>query len=84
MMGRAEEAERILTRAEAVAPLGLFPEEVDARTGRHLGNGPLLFSQIEYVRAALTLAEARRRLGARSPQQGRGGSYDEHKSTEEP
>lgn len=56
-MGRTKEAETILDRAEKLAgPAGLFAEAVDARSGDFLGNFPLLFSQIEYVRAARTLA----------------------------
>jgi GH15 family glucan-1,4-alpha-glucosidase len=52
--GRAEE---LLDRAEAAAgELGLFAEEIDARSGAFLGNTPLLFSHAEYVRAVLTLA----------------------------
>ena len=59
MMGRRKEAEEILDRAEKIAgPVGLFAEGVDTRTGDFLGNTPLLFSQIEYVRAVHTLAEA--------------------------
>ena len=51
-MGRREEAESILERAEKIAgPLGLFAEGVDPRSGDFLGNTPLLFSQIVYVRA---------------------------------
>jgi GH15 family glucan-1,4-alpha-glucosidase len=59
MMGRTKEAEEILDRAERIAgPVGLFAEGVDARSGDFLGNTPLLFSQIEYVRAVRTLANA--------------------------
>ena len=58
-VGRTAEAAAILDRAEALAgEPGLFAEEVDARTGAFLGNFPLLFSQAEYVRAALELADA--------------------------
>ncbi len=56
-LGRTEPAEAILARAEAAAgELGLFAEEIDARSGTFLGNTPLLFAQIEYVRAALALS----------------------------
>ncbi len=59
MMGRKKEAEAILDRAEKIAgPLGLFAEGVDARSGDFLGNHPLLFSQIEYVRAVRAIALA--------------------------
>jgi GH15 family glucan-1,4-alpha-glucosidase len=57
-MGRHKEAESILERAEKLAgPVGLFAEGVDARSNDFLGNHPLLFSQIEYVRAVRTLNE---------------------------
>jgi hypothetical protein len=59
-MGRVEDAETILDRAEALAgPVGLFAEGVDARSGDFLGNTPLLFSQVEYVRAVREIAKAR-------------------------
>lgn len=59
-MGRADAAEAILERAEAVAgDLGLFAEEIDARGRTFLGNTPLLFAQVEYVRAVLELARSR-------------------------
>ena len=58
--GRADEAETILKRCEALAgELGLFAEEADARRGRFLGNTPLLFAHVEYVRAAREVARAR-------------------------
>ena len=57
--GRIDEAEAILKRCEAMAgELGLFAEEADGRTRAFLGNTPLLFSQVEYVRAALGVAQA--------------------------
>jgi GH15 family glucan-1,4-alpha-glucosidase len=61
MMGRLDDAEAILAQAESIAgDLGLFAEEVDARTRHFLGNTPLLFSQMEYVRAIVALARARK------------------------
>ena len=57
--GQTDRAEAILGRADALAgDLGLFAEEVDARSGAFLGNTPLLFSQVEYARAALDLERA--------------------------
>jgi GH15 family glucan-1,4-alpha-glucosidase len=41
--------------------LGLFAEEADGRSHAFLGNTPLLFSQVEYVRAAVGVAKAHRR-----------------------
>ena len=59
--GRIDEAEAIVQRVESLAgELGLFAEEVDARSGRFLGNTPLLFSQTEYVRAIQALDHERR------------------------
>jgi GH15 family glucan-1,4-alpha-glucosidase len=59
--GRIDKAEAIVEKAEQMAgEVGLFAEEVDARSGGFLGNYPLVFSQVEYLRALLTLAEGRR------------------------
>ena len=64
--GHPDEAEAILQQAEAVAgELGLFAEEVDARRKTFLGNTPLLFTQVEYVRAVVELARARPLAAAR-------------------
>ncbi len=55
--GRSDMAEAILAHTGAAAgELGLFAEEIDAQSGAFLGNTPLLFSQVEYVRAILELA----------------------------
>lgn len=55
--GQAERAEKILKHAEVLAgSLGLFSEAADPRTHTLLGNTPLLFSHVEYVRAKLELA----------------------------
>lgn len=52
----AGKADAILRRAEEIAgELGLFSEAVDARSGTLLGNTPLVFSQVEYARAAIAL-----------------------------
>lgn len=51
LLGRRGDAEDILRAAERVAgPLGLFAEAIDPRSGAFLGNTPLLFSHVEYVR----------------------------------
>ncbi len=56
-----ERADAILQRAEHIAgDLGLFAESADARNNTLLGNMPLVFSQVEYARAALALDEAMR------------------------
>lgn len=56
LMGRRGEAEHLLTSLEGQLPLGLLPEEIDARSGRFLGNTPLMFAHVEYLRARLQLA----------------------------
>jgi GH15 family glucan-1,4-alpha-glucosidase len=54
-----DQAEAILRRAEHIAgELGLFAESVDARNDTFLGNTPLVFSQVEYARAAIALDRA--------------------------
>ena len=66
LRGDLDRAEAILGRAEAIAgPLGLFAEGVDARTNSFLGNMPLLFSQVEYAKAAIALTEAREQWARR-------------------
>lgn len=58
--GSPDQADKILRAAESIAgPLGLFAEQVDPRNRQLLGNTPLLFSQIEYVRAVAEIAKAR-------------------------
>jgi GH15 family glucan-1,4-alpha-glucosidase len=54
-----DRAEAILRRTERTAgELGLFAESVDARNDTFLGNTPLLFSQVEYARAAMAVDRA--------------------------
>lgn len=67
LRGERKEADAILRRAEAVAgEKGLFSEAIDARSAAFLGNMPLLFSQVEYARAALALDNGRTETAARS------------------
>ncbi len=59
--GDTDRSEAILAQAETIAgDLGLFAEAVDARVGTFLGNTPLVFSQVEYARAAIALERVRR------------------------
>ena len=60
-VGRCDEAEAILSKCETIAgETGLFAEEVDAKHNTFLGNTPLLFAHVEYVRAVLEVSKARR------------------------
>ena len=50
-----------MTRLVKVAsPLGLYAEEFDVATGRHLGNFPQAFSHLALVEAAGTIIVAER------------------------
>lgn len=61
-MGRCEESEAILSRCENIAgEVGLFAEEIDVKSRSFLGNTPLLFAHVEYVRAVVELNKARKR-----------------------
>jgi GH15 family glucan-1,4-alpha-glucosidase len=56
--GRVEEARSLFERvADFAGPLGLLAEELDAETGRQLGNFPQAFSQIGILTSALSLTE---------------------------
>jgi GH15 family glucan-1,4-alpha-glucosidase len=55
-LGRHDQADAILRRVESTGPLGLLAEAIDGRTGAQLGNTPLLFSQVEYAKAAMAQA----------------------------
>lgn len=64
LAGEPDRAEAILRRCEQVAgSLGAFAEELDPRTDTFLGNTPLLFSQVEYIRAVSELAKAKPVIG---------------------
>ena len=62
MAGRIDDARDVLDKVDRCGfDLGLFPEQLDARSGTALGNFPLLFAQAEYVRAVLELERSKRR-----------------------
>ena len=57
MLGRRRDAEEILSTVERVAgPVGLFAEAIDPRGPAFLGNSPLLFSHVEYIRSIRALS----------------------------
>jgi alpha,alpha-trehalase len=47
---RAPRRSRLLAHA---SPLGLYAEELEARTGRHLGNYPQAFTHLALLNAVL-------------------------------
>ncbi|MBV9804592.1 MAG: glycosyl hydrolase family 15, partial [Solirubrobacterales bacterium] len=53
-IGEAERATQLCERLLAHAsPLGLYAEELEARTGRHLGNFPQAFTHLALINAVM-------------------------------
>jgi GH15 family glucan-1,4-alpha-glucosidase len=52
---------------DRASPLGLFAEEMDPASGRHLGNYPQALTHAALVQAALAIGDARRRRAATVP-----------------
>jgi GH15 family glucan-1,4-alpha-glucosidase len=66
IIGEMQRARDLMTRLVKVAsPLGLYAEEFDVATGRHLGNFPQAFSHLALVEAAgrIVVAERLAELG---------------------
>ncbi|HEY1357385.1 MAG TPA: glycoside hydrolase family 15 protein [Thermoleophilaceae bacterium] len=66
-IGELERARELMERLlRQASPLGLYAEELDAATGRHLGNFPQAFSHLALIQAAarLILAERLEEFGA--------------------
>jgi GH15 family glucan-1,4-alpha-glucosidase len=67
IVGELQRARDLMERLLRVAsPLGLYAEEFDAPTGRHLGNFPQAFSHLALIEAAarIILAELMREVGS--------------------
>jgi len=61
IIDEAQRARDLMTRLVKVAsPLGLYAEEFDVETGRHLGNFPQAFSHLALVEAAGSIIVAER------------------------
>ena len=59
IVGETQRARDLMERlVKAASPLGLFAEEFDVETGRHLGNFPQAFSHLALVEAAARLIVA--------------------------
>jgi len=56
--------ERVLGHA---SPLGLYAEEVDPKTGRHLGNFPQAFTHLAQINAIIHVIQADERGAAQQP-----------------
>lgn len=58
-IGELERARRLCEKLLAHAsPLGLYGEELDPNTGRHLGNYPQAFTHLALIRAVMDVIEA--------------------------
>ena len=67
VVGELQRARDLMERLLRVAsPLGLYAEEFDAATGRHLGNFPQAFSHLALIEAAARLVVQRPRRGVLS------------------
>ena len=59
IIGEGQRARDLMDRLLRVAsPLGLYAEEFDAATGRHLGNFPQAFSHLALIEAAARIIVA--------------------------
>ncbi|MGH2712876.1 MAG: glycoside hydrolase family 15 protein [Thermoleophilaceae bacterium] len=60
-IGEVERARALCEKLLAFAsPLGLYAEEIDARSGRHLGNFPQAFTHLALINAVMGVIEAER------------------------
>ena len=61
IIGELQRARDLMERLLRIAsPLGLYAEEFDAETGRHLGNFPQAFSHLALIEAAARIIVAER------------------------
>jgi alpha,alpha-trehalase len=73
LIGETQRGRALMTRlVKAASPLGLYAEELDVETGRHLGNFPQAFSHLALVEAAarIIFAEGVSELGAAPRREG--------------
>jgi GH15 family glucan-1,4-alpha-glucosidase len=61
-IGKLDDARRLCERLLSYAsPLGLFAEEIDTRSGRHLGNFPQAFTHLALINAVMDVIRSERR-----------------------
>ena len=71
-IGELERAHALCEKLLAYAsPLGLYAEEIDAQTGRHLGNFPQAFTHLSLINAVMRLVRAEEELLAATPSVGK-------------
>ena len=62
LIGEVENARRLCEKLFSMAsPLGLYAEEIDAASGRHLGNFPQAFTHLGLINAVLHIMSAEER-----------------------
>jgi GH15 family glucan-1,4-alpha-glucosidase len=67
-IGELDRARRLCERLlKHASPLGLYGEELDAETGRHLGNFPQAFTHLALINAVMHIINAERRQRAGTP-----------------
>jgi GH15 family glucan-1,4-alpha-glucosidase len=67
-MSRARElCEKLLNYA---SPLGLYAEEIDPKSGRHLGNFPQAFTHLALINAVMHVIRADAKIRTRRPSEG--------------
>jgi GH15 family glucan-1,4-alpha-glucosidase len=67
-IGEVEDARRLCERLLSYAsPLGLYAEEIDTRTGRHLGNFPQAFTHLALINAVMDVIRSERRTESPDP-----------------
>jgi GH15 family glucan-1,4-alpha-glucosidase len=65
VVGQVQRARDLMERLLRIAsPLGLYAEEFDVGTGRHLGNFPQAFSHLALIEAAARIVVSERLTGA--------------------
>jgi len=67
-IGELERAHQLGEKLLSFAsPLGLYAEEIDPRSGRHLGNFPQAFTHLALINAVMHLIDAEKATAARTP-----------------
>ncbi|MFP5347670.1 MAG: glycoside hydrolase family 15 protein, partial [Actinomycetes bacterium] len=62
LIGELDRARQLCEKLLSFAsPLGLYAEEIDAETGRHLGNFPQAFTHLALINAVIQLIRAEER-----------------------
>jgi GH15 family glucan-1,4-alpha-glucosidase len=71
-IGDLDRARQLCEKLLAYAsPLGLYAEEIDALTGRHLGNFPQAFTHLGLINAVMRLVRAEEKVLAETPSMGK-------------